>query len=344
MKHAWWTLCATAVAVALMSGCSPSKFAVEITIDALTATGSSEVFSGDADPVLVGDALPFALKMYESLLTASPDHEELLSVTGSGYVSYANAYCHLPASMEESYKERERLMDRAALLYLRGRDYALRAVEVRNPGFLESLERKDFEKALDSLGQEDAEDLYWAAAGWFGAIAARGFDMRSMLEVSTAYALLAETLRLDEGFANGAVHELLLSVLPSAPPELRYRAAVDPSEDRVREAEKEYFRTRGIDTVPAGSAEAALHHYERAVELSGGGLAGPFVACAESLAIPRQDYPWFRELLERAVSVDLEQLPSARLVNTLQKEKARWLIDHADDYFLITEEENDDDE
>ncbi len=321
----------------IFTGCSPSKLAIDMTIDALTGEGSAEVFSGDSDPVLVGDALPFALKMYESLLVSRPEHRRLLSVTGSAYISYANAFCHLPAGMEESWREQERQLQRAVTLYLRGRDYSLRALEVRHTGFREALGNKNFDALYGMAGKDDVEDLYWAAAGWFGAIAAEGFNMRRMQEISSAYALLILALEQNESFQNGAIHELLISVLPSAPKELRYRADIDPQGDIVKAAEKNYFESRKIGTIPEDPFDAALHHFNRSVELSDGKLAGPFVACAEAVAVPMQDYGRFKEMLLQAGHVDIDELPESRLVNVLQKEKASWLLEHADDYFLIIE-------
>jgi hypothetical protein len=61
---------AIVLAVTLPSAvsCSLNRMAVRAVADALTSDGGSEVFTGDDDPELVGDALPFAVKMYESLI------------------------------------------------------------------------------------------------------------------------------------------------------------------------------------------------------------------------------------------------------------------------------------
>ena len=47
----------------LMTSCSINKMAIKAVSNALTGAGSSDVFTGDPDPELVGDALPFAIKM-----------------------------------------------------------------------------------------------------------------------------------------------------------------------------------------------------------------------------------------------------------------------------------------
>ena len=49
----------------------------------LSSSSSANVFSSDNDPDFVGQALPFAIKLYESLLASLPDHAGLRLRTGS---------------------------------------------------------------------------------------------------------------------------------------------------------------------------------------------------------------------------------------------------------------------
>jgi hypothetical protein len=81
----------------LFAACSINKLAINAVSDALTGEGSGEVFTGDSDPQLVGDAIPFAIKMYESLLAGNPNHQGLILTTGSLFVMYANAFVQGPA-------------------------------------------------------------------------------------------------------------------------------------------------------------------------------------------------------------------------------------------------------
>ena len=57
--------CALACA-ATLSGCSIRSLAINTLAEALAESGS--VYASDSDPELVRDALPFALKTFESLL------------------------------------------------------------------------------------------------------------------------------------------------------------------------------------------------------------------------------------------------------------------------------------
>ena len=63
-------------------GCSVRKIAINSVANALSGEGSL-VFSGDDDPELVGDALPFVLKLYESLYEQAPENTSLAIATGN---------------------------------------------------------------------------------------------------------------------------------------------------------------------------------------------------------------------------------------------------------------------
>ena len=65
----------------------------------------------------------------------------MLLTACSGFTSYANAFVQLDAEALEStdYAESERLKERARRLYLRGRDYCMRRVELKRPGLRAAL-------------------------------------------------------------------------------------------------------------------------------------------------------------------------------------------------------------
>ena len=58
------------------SGCSVKRMAVNKVGNALAGSGTT--FASDDDPELVKAAVPFSLKLMESLLNESPRHEGLL--------------------------------------------------------------------------------------------------------------------------------------------------------------------------------------------------------------------------------------------------------------------------
>ena len=79
----------------ISSGCL-KKIALKKVSGALTAEGGT-VFTGDDDPQLIADVLPFALKTYESLLEELPDDVNLLLTTGKAFCMYAYAFVQAPA-------------------------------------------------------------------------------------------------------------------------------------------------------------------------------------------------------------------------------------------------------
>jgi predicted anti-sigma-YlaC factor YlaD len=300
---------ATVLLVLLAAGgCSLKRLAINSVAGMLSGTGSSTVFTGEDDPELVADALPFAMKLYEALLSQTPENAELLMTTGSLFAMYANAFVQTPAGMlpESQYPQRLEAMARAKRLYLRGRDYCLKALELRHPGLRARLEQAD-PAALEKTGPEDVPYLYWSAASWMGAFSAEPFDMELLLGLSRPLALMARAYQLEEGYNKGAIDEFYISVYGALPASL------------------------------GGSQEKARSHFAKAVERSGGLTAGPYVGLATAVSIPTQNVAEFRDLLGKALAVDLAASPENRLVNILSQRKARWLLEHIEDYFLLEE-------
>lgn len=297
-------------ALVFFPACSLKKLAMNQVANALTGSASSTVFTGDNDPELVGDALPFAIKMYESLLAANPRHPGLRLQTGSLYVMYANAFLQTPAAMlpETEYEKQEAGYQRAKNLYLRGRDILLVGLEDKYPGFREHLRTKDYAKALQCTTRKDVPLLYWAGAGWLGGYAIDPFDMDLGVTLPAAAALIERVYRLDPDYAAGAIHEFYILYYGSLP---------------------EYM---------GGSLKKAREHFAKALAVSGGRSSTPYISLATAVTVKEQNLAEFRELLNQALAIDPEADPENRLVNVLNRRKARWLLEHADDYFVETED------
>jgi predicted anti-sigma-YlaC factor YlaD len=296
--------------ISLLFGCAIDKMAVQGVTEML-ASGDSTVFTGEEDPVLVGEALPFALKLYESLLESAPENRKLLLTTGQAFVLYAYAYVQMPADMlpDEEFDAKLAGQARAKKLFLRARKYILSSIELAHPGFIEAVMAKEWDGDLAMMEMEDVPYLYWAAMSWFGALTADFFDMELLITMPRAAALMLRVLELDADYDDGAVHEFLVSYYGGIPKEI------------------------------GGSEEKAREHYARAVELSGGLKAGPHVALATTVCVNNQDVKEFRDLLEKALEIDVDEEPRFRLMNILAQKRASWLLERVEDYFLITEEE-----
>jgi TRAP transporter TatT component family protein len=130
------------------AGCATVKrVAINRLGDSLAASGTT--FASDEDIELVGTAVPFSLKLIESLLAESPRHRGLLLAGASGFTQYANVFVHQDADILETVdlQKATALRTRARRLYLRARDYGLRGLDVRHHGLSQQL-RRDSRSAL----------------------------------------------------------------------------------------------------------------------------------------------------------------------------------------------------
>ena len=84
-----------------------------------------------------------------------------------------------------------------------------------------------------------------------------------------------------------------------------------------------------------GSQEKARYHFEKAVEYSGGLSPSPYVALASTVSVANQDVEEFQQLLGQALAIDPEDNTDNRLQILLSQEKARWLLGHVEDFFLV---------
>ncbi|MDR0998608.1 MAG: TRAP transporter TatT component family protein [Treponema sp.] len=293
------------------SACSINRMATRAVADALTGPGGSTVFTGDNDPQLVGDALPFAIKMYEALLGAAPDHEGLILTTGSLFVMYANAFVQGPVEFLPSprYEERQAAQSRAKNLYIRGVTILRDGLERKYPGFgAATLEEGTLAPYLAKMKKNDVPLLYWIAGGTLSAFSLDPFDFSVSLRVPDCLAYVDRAYELDPGFNSGALDD---------------------------------FYVLAYASLPAGygvNPELVPLHFERALEKSGGTLAGPYVSYAQAAAIPAQDYEAFRSNLQKALAIDINADPSNRLVNIIAQRKARILLEKAGDYFFLNED------
>jgi len=303
-------LFALTLILVLASGCGVlRRAAIRDVASFLSRPSASNVFVEENDPELIRDALPFVLKGYEALLDVEPENVELCLSTADAFVKYANLFVHEEAQRLEGvdFKRAQYLRRRATKLYLRGRDYALKCLSIDRLGFEKRL-RQDPRQALGVLSPRDVPLLFWAGAGWAGAISTDLNNMSLVAELPIVEAMMRCALELDEDFEDGVIHEFFIAYEGSRP------------------------------EASGGSPERAIEHFNRAVTLTRGRKASPFVSLASSVAVKKQDYKLFEDLLNKALAVDPDAVPQWRLVNTLAQEKALWLMDQGAELFLDYEE------
>jgi predicted anti-sigma-YlaC factor YlaD len=288
---------------AVISGCSIKKMAINNIGDALAGSGTT--FASDNDPELIKEALPFSLKLIESILAESPRHRGLLLAACSGFTQYSYAFVKEDAdeTEQQDFERANAMWLRARNLFLRARDYGLRGLETRYPNFTAAL-NSDPLQAVRKVGREDVPLLYWTAASWGLAITLSKDDPDLIVDQPTVEALIDRALELNEAFDMGAIHSFLISYEP-----VRQGGEGDP-------------------------LERARKHFNRAMELSGGFQAGPLVSMAESVCVAEQNRQEFESLLKQALEVDVNKKVEYRLFNLIMQRRARWLLSRVDELFL----------
>lgn len=291
------------VFVLALSGCSLRRYAINQIGNSLANSGTT--FAADDDPELVGGALPFSLKLMESVLAENPGHRGLLLATSSGFTQFTYVYVQQPADQLEGLdlKQCLALRARARRLYLRARDYGLRGLELRHPGFTKAIHESP-RAAVERMGVADVPWLYWTAVAWGAAISVSKDDPELIADQTTVEALIDRAATLDPNYDHGAIDSFLITYESA-----RQGAAGD-------------FSTR------------SRRHFHRAVDLTEGKLAAPYLAMAETVSIAKQDRQQFESLLQQALQVDVNARPEWRLSNIVMQRRARWLLGRADELFV----------
>jgi len=274
--------------------------------DALTGTGTSTVFTGDPDPQLVGDAIPFAIKIYEALLDSTPNHIGLRLTTGSLFVMYANAFVQGPADMlpNSEWQQRDDAHKRAKQLYLRGQQMLYEALDLKYKGFSKAAanvgaDEQAFKALLNKCKKEDAGLLYWTVAGGLAAYSLDLLDFELNAKIPEWSMMIKRAYELDPDYNGATLDEFLLLFYASLP------------------------------EMMGGDKERAKEHFNKALEKTGGKSTSAYISYAQSICVPAQDYETYKNYLEKALAIDPNADVSTRLVTIINQRKARWLLDNA---------------
>ena len=324
------------LSVFTISSCvSVEDIAMDSAADILASgTGEMNIFTMDDDPQLIADALPLALKLYEMILSSRPGRADLQLATGKNFVLYANAFIQTPAGMlpDDDYIEQEKMTSRAKKMYIRGRDYIMESIELSHPGFEAALSSGELDRALGLCSQSsDAEKLYWGASGWVAAYSCDPFDFEMANELYIPAAMLYRALELDEDFSRGAIHDVMIQIYSSLPSSHLLKAETEAPET-LGAFIPAYYAEKEAGSSPE---ERAFFHFSESLRLSGGSNPGTYTSWASAVSVKKQDYIEYRDLLEKALDISAEDHPENELVITIYQEKARWMLEHAEDFFII---------
>jgi hypothetical protein len=193
--------------------------------------------------------------------------------------------------------------ERAAAMCAKARDYGL-AVLSRNRAFRAVRERPpaEFESALPRFKASDVPALFVTAAAWTGWITSQPTSMEALADLPKVLALVNRVHELDPAYEHGGA-DLFLGV---------------------------YYALQ-----PAGGGRDLARsraHFEAAFALAGPDYQPPRVAFAEYYARYAFDRDVFEKTLQDVVEHRTEN-PDFNLANEVARQRARDLLQRADDYF-----------
>jgi predicted anti-sigma-YlaC factor YlaD len=285
-----------------LPACSVRKLAVRQLGDAIAGAGIT--VASDDDPELIRAAIPFTLKLMESLLAEMPEHRQLLLSSSSSFTQYAYAFVQQDAEEMEprDLAAARQLQARARKLYLRARDYGMRGLELKHKGIWQKL-RQTPSAAVTTAKKDEVPLLYWTAVSWAAAISLSKDQPELVSDLPAVSALIDQAMKLEENFDSGSIHSFMIAYVLTRP------------------------------DVKGDPYEKARWHYERALLLSKGQLAAPLMSYAENVLVQKQDRKEFQLLMEKVLAIEVDAKPEWRLANLIMQQRARWLLSRMDELF-----------
>jgi hypothetical protein len=273
-----------------LSSCLPNK---KLTVGA-TATLLEEVARASyrqSDLRILREGMPAYLMLIDGMVQAVPDNEQLLISAAQSYSSFASLF------VEDQDKEY------ANLLYERGKQYALRSLEMR--GFKKPLQRSfdDFKEGLKRLGKKDVPYIFWAATCWVNWIRLNLDSIEAISELPRVESLMKRALELDEGFYYGGPH-LFMGI---------------------------WFASR--PKIVGGDLKKAQEHFLKALDLGQGKFLMAYVYYANYYARKMTDKDLFTSTLQKVLETPAETSPDLVLINTVAKKQAKELLSRVGEYF-----------
>ena len=286
--------CVVLFSIHVLAGCAVRPYVMDKAADALAIQGQSD----EDDILLAREASAFYLKLSESVLKETPANLKLAESVAAGFTQYAYAFVAFDAEKLESQdaKASQRIRERAARLYLRANQHAMRALEKITPGFKQALIQND-PQLLTRLRQDQVGLAYWAAASWGGFISLSKDDPDKVADLPLAINLATFAWKKNPDYGNGGLTSLMGTFEASR---------------------------------PGGSLTLAEKYFDQAIAQSKGESAGPWVAKAESIALKKQDQKIFTQWLNEAIQIAKAH---RNLENEVMRERALWLLETADDLF-----------
>jgi hypothetical protein len=244
-----------------------------------------------SDLRMIREGMPAYLMLMDGMIEAWPDNDQLLIAAAQGYSSFASAF------VEDQDKEY------ANFLFAKGRQYALRSLEIR--GLREPLQSPldDFKEGLKGLGKKDVPYIFWGASCWANWISLNLDSIEALAELPRVEWMMKRVLELDEGFYYGGPH-LFMGIWYASKPK-----------------------------IAGGDLKKAQGHFLKALDLGQGKFLMAHVYYANYYARQALDKDLFISTLQKVLEIPIDISSDLTLLNTVAKKKAKELLSRTEEYF-----------
>ena len=276
--------------VILLSGCSIRRLAVQATLPLISSQIISMQEERDAD--LAEIAIPASLKMLEGLAKEDPENIWILQKLAEGFCGYAFSF------LEDSEP------NRASGLYLRGKDYAFRTLEIQSNGKTwRRLSLDEWAKKMAEITPSQQPALFWAGQCWGSWLSLNLDSVEAFSDLPRIDALMNRAVELNPDFHYAGPH-LFLGAFYG-----------------------------GRSRMLGGNPDRARNHFEQALKITEGKYLLISFLYAKTYAVQNQDRNLFKTQLEKVLEASDDVLPEQRLANQITKRKAAVLLGKIDELF-----------
>ena len=196
---------------------------------------------------------------------------------------------------------------KAAILYGKAKKYGFSALSLRRDFQQAASGTLDhFTAFLKQYEKEDVPALFCTSSAWAKWISFNLDRVEALADMPMLKATMLRVIELDGGFYYGSPH-LNMAV---------YLAA--------------------IPSIAGGNLDKAKEHFDEAFALGADKLLSAKVLFARYYAVRLKDRALFDKTLREVMVAPVDEVPELTLSNTLAKEKARELLERADEYFLLS--------
>ena len=196
---------------------------------------------------------------------------------------------------------------KAAILYGKAKKYGFSALSLRRDFQQAASGTLDhFTAFLKQYEKEDVPALFCTSSAWAKWISFNLDRVEALADMPMLKATMLRVIELDGGFYYGSPH-LNMAV---------YLAA--------------------IPQIAGGNLDKAKEHFDKAFALGAHKLLSAKVLFARYYAVRLKDRALFEKTLKEVMEAPVDEVPELTLSNTLAKEKARELLERADEYFLLS--------